>query len=280
MSNRIASFSEIDNVDDLVKYLNSSYRLRDSDYVYQYTSLSSLIAMLDSERIHLCNAKYMNDQLEYNNGDKEAWKHLFFTCFMLEDEESIGMWSMYAQPWREGVKISIPKNELKKWVNEIEIVEEVDINSKELTGRTIRNNDSFATLLSAVAYTNSERINPKKEDETLCWGSLKNTNFHSLNNYKTLTGYLKDVAWSYEKEVRLKIKMNINTSFERIAIKIPEYIINSMIITASPLFEGNLQEELEKRIQKHFETEKSTFTGKLSLKDMCSDCLIRNEVNK
>ena len=43
---------------------------------------------------------------------------------MMEDDESIGMWSMYAQPWRDGIKISIPKDILKKWVSEVdEIIE-------------------------------------------------------------------------------------------------------------------------------------------------------------
>ena len=80
--------------------------------------------MLRSQTMHLSNAKYMNDQLEYQTGDPEIWKNLFFSCFMMEEDESIGMWSMYAQPWRDGVKISIPKDILRRWVKETkEIIE-------------------------------------------------------------------------------------------------------------------------------------------------------------
>ena len=43
----------------------------------------------------------MNDNLEYKNGDPHRLRNLFFSCFMCEDKESIGMWSMYAQPWEK-----------------------------------------------------------------------------------------------------------------------------------------------------------------------------------
>ena len=45
----------------------------------------------------------MNDQLEFSNGDKERWKNIFFASFMMDMKESIGMWSMYSQPWESGV---------------------------------------------------------------------------------------------------------------------------------------------------------------------------------
>lgn len=272
---KINSFSELTSINELMNYLDSAARLKDSNYVYQYTNISSFISMMDSGTIHLCNAKYMNDQLEYNNGDERLWKDLFFTCFMLEDEESIGMWSMYAQPWRDGIKISIPKDVLRKWVSEVERIEEIDLDSKKPTGRNIDNSNDFKVWLSAVAYTDADRINRKKEAETLHWGTLKNQNFTFLNKYDALTGYLKDIAWAYEKEIRLKLKINRNHTFKRIAIKIPDYVINSMIITPSPLFDGDFKEALETKIQKHFETKDSTFKGKLTLKDKCSDCSLK-----
>ena len=49
----------------------------------------------------------MNDRLEYKTGrslDPTRWNNLFFSSFMCEDKENIGMWSMYSQPLGEGRK--------------------------------------------------------------------------------------------------------------------------------------------------------------------------------
>ena len=55
----------------------------------------------------------MNDQLEYERGEKMIWEHLAFASFMTECKESIGMWSMYAQEWQDGIMLKIPKKNLE-----------------------------------------------------------------------------------------------------------------------------------------------------------------------
>ena len=130
------SFDTIDNLNDLKKYLDSGARLNNSQYLYQYTTVSALVNMLRGKTMHLSNAKYMNDQLEYQNGDPEIWKNLFFSCFMMEEDESIGMWSMYAQPWRDGVKISIPKVILRRWVDETKELIEISANRAKFSQNT------------------------------------------------------------------------------------------------------------------------------------------------
>ena len=72
------SFDTIDNLNDLKKYLDSGARMNNSRFLYQYTTISALVNMLRSKTMHLSNAKYMNDQLEYQNGDSDIWGNLFF----------------------------------------------------------------------------------------------------------------------------------------------------------------------------------------------------------
>lgn len=100
-------FPEIETSKDLISYLDSKERLKHRKYVYHYTTLPNVIAMLKSKTWHLGNARNMNDLIEYANGDKSRWKNLFFASFMSENKESIAMWSMYSQPWEKGVKITI-----------------------------------------------------------------------------------------------------------------------------------------------------------------------------
>ncbi len=39
---------------------------------------------------------------------------MVFACFIAQSDESMAMWSMYAQPWDEGVMISFPVDTFKE----------------------------------------------------------------------------------------------------------------------------------------------------------------------
>lgn len=268
------SFDAIDNSIDLKKYLDFGSRLNSSQYLYQYTTISALINMLRSQTMHLSNAKYMNDQLEYRNGDPQIWKNLFFSCFMMEDDESIGMWGMYAQPWREGVKISIPKDILRRWISEISELIEISQETKQPTGRKISDASAFKVWISTVAYSNFEGLEAKSVAETLRCGGQENRILKNAPRRPELTGYIKDMAWSYEKEVRVKAHFNNEMGFERIAIKMPEYVIDSLVITPSPLFEGNIIERIKAEISRSIITDKSKFVDKLLIRSACDNCSI------
>lgn len=268
------SFDTIANSTDLIKYLDESYRLKNSTYLYQYTSISALVNMLRSQTMHLANAKYMNDQLEYQNGDQEIWKNLFFSCFMMEEDESIGMWSMYAQPWRDGVKISIHKDILRRWVKETKELIEISQITKQPTGRVISDTDAFKIWLSAVAYSNYDGLSLKEDAEILRCGTQENKILRNVPHQPELTGYIKDMAWAYEKEVRVKTQFDNSVGFERVAIKMPDYVIDSLVITPSPLFEGDIEKRIESEVSRIIATDNSKFVGKLQIRSACDSCSI------
>lgn len=273
MDKKQMSFESLTDSVQLIKYLDANSRLKDSKYLYQYTTISSLINMIRSGTMHLSNAKYMNDQLEYENGDSAIWKDLFFSCFMREDDESIGMWGMYAQPWRDGVKISIPKEILKKWVNETNELIEISQKTKQPTGRKISNSSAFRIWISTIAYSNFNGLELNEKEKLRC-GSQENMWLKNVPLCSELTGYIKDMAWSYEKEVRVKVRFDNKMGFERIAIKMPEYVIDSLVITPSPLFEGNITERIEAEISRSVITDRSKFVGKLLIRNICDNCSI------
>ena len=269
------SFDTIDNLNDLKKYLDSGARLNNSQYLYQYTTVSALVNMLRGKTMHLSNAKYMNDQLEYQNGDPDIWENLFFSCFMMEEDESIGMWGMYAQPWRDGVKISIHKDTLRRWINETKELIEISQETKQPTGKVISGENAFRLWLSTVAYSNFDGVNVKDDEETLRCGGQENKILKKVPHRPELTGYIKDMAWSYEKEVRVKVQFDNSVGFERVAIRMPDYVIESMEITPSPLFEGDLMDRIEKEINHQMRTSTSKFVGKLKIRSACDSCSIK-----
>lgn len=269
------SFRDISSPNELVRYLDdSAERLKNSGYIYHYTTLPVLIKMLKSKKWHLANAKNMNDRLEYDNGDKKRWRNIFFSSFMTEDKESIGMWSMYAQPWEKGIKISIPSSIARKWIKRIDVLYEVSMANYEITGYTF-GLAKEQLKLSSVAYCNTDSLTKRDINEKLCWSNVSNKILRDAAHDITLTGYIKDMAWSYEKEIRIKTEFKNMYGFERVAIDLPDEVVDSMTITASPLFEGVLINEIEHEIERQLTTEHSLFTGRLNIKTICQSCELK-----
>lgn len=267
------SFPKIRTEDELRTYLDDSHRLNNTSYLYHYTTVPVVIRILRGRLWHLGNAFNMNDMLEYTNGDPAYWHNLFFSCFMGEDKESIGMWSMYAQPWEKGVKIAIHKDKLRKWLKGTQDIWEISPDTYQPTGRKVHIGENGASLrLSSVAYSNTDSLQKKDDREVIKWGGVSNTNIKNAVRIPALTGYVKDMAWSYEKEVRIKAEFNNEKNFQRVAISLTDELVKSMIITASPLFDGDLWDELQKETYDQIETEQSVFTHKLNIRTICQDC--------
>lgn len=271
-------FKDITIPDDLIRYLcDDTRRLSNSEYIYHYTTISSVIKIIRSESWHLTNAVNMNDKLEYQNGDKARWPNIFFSSFMTEDRESIGMWSMYAQPWEKGIKIAIPSNVARKWVRGITKLDEISILNYTPTGKTVSINP-YELSLASVVYSNTDSLTKNDTVEKLCWSNVFNTNLKNAAHMHALTGYVKDMAWSYEKEIRIRAEFDNTNGFQRVAIKLPDEVINSMIITASPLFEGNLLDELQKETQRQLNTDSSLFKGRLNIETICQSCEFKKTI--
>lgn len=269
-------FRKIENAQDLARYLDDAdRRLENSPYLYHYTTLPRAIAILKSETWHLAGAADMNDRLEYENGDPARWKNLFFSCFMVESRESIGMWSMYAQPWEQGVKIAIPKNAALRWIKGVTEILEISPKNFQPTGRAVPSGRAALTL-SAVAYSNADSLERKGEEERLAWSTNRyNYNIKNAVHIPELTGYVKDDAWSYEREIRVKARFHNTQGFRRVAIRLPEEVINSMVITASPLFAGDLRAQIHKEVRRQLQTDRSIFSGRLNLRNICADCTLK-----
>lgn len=272
-----AAFSAIQTPAELIRYLDdSTKRLKSSTYLYHYTTISRVVDIVQSRLWHLGNAAGMNDTMEYTNGDPARWKNLFFSCFMCEDKESIGMWSMYAQPWEKGVKIAIPKQAVRTWLKGTTELLEISTQDYRPTGRLIQVGDGGASLrLSSVAYSNADSLQLPKEAEMLTWSNKGNTNIRNAVRIPELTGYIKDMAWSYEKEIRVKAEFENILGIQRVAIPLTDELIDAITITASPLFDGDLVAELSKQINVNLNTDKSMFTGRLNITTPCQDCALK-----
>ena len=155
-------FEDITLGTDLIAYLDdASERLKNRDYLYHYTRLDRVVSIYEKRKWHLGSASCMNDRLEYMNGDLNRWKNIFFTCFMTDVKENIGMWSMYAQPWEDGVLITIPKKVVIDWIKSTKKIHEISCNDFKPTGKVFNIDSDNRVFLSSVAYSNCDNPDGK-----------------------------------------------------------------------------------------------------------------------
>lgn len=281
----MGKFEEINNYEELVSRLKELGPLKgesgngkDEKYVSHYTSLESVVKIFEKKYWHLSSPSKMNDGLELDSIGSDYSGKLFFSSFMYEVKESIAMWSMYSQPWKRGVMIRIPVKEFKKWCRDSPDVYPVDHDTKNIdfSSGKLNSVDIFA---HRVAYTEiiSGKSGSSRNGLIYCGGQT-NDKLPEAVSRDFLKGYIKDNAWSYENEVRLRVESKNYLSCEAVAVKVPEYIFDSMQIVAGPRFDGDLYEEIKEQIKTDFNignAVKSKFFEKLK-KTYCDTC----QVNK
>ena len=211
----------------------------------------------------------MNDRLEYENGDLSRWQNIFFACFMTDVQENIGMWSMYGQPWEDGVLLRIPKKNVVEWVKDIKTIHEISCVNFEPTGKKINIDENNKVFLSSIAYSNCD--NPD-DSERVTWSNVTNVKIKNATHLSNLTGYVKDSAWDYEREIRIKAVLSEGHGFSRVAIEIPDNVLDSMTIISGPMFKGKLEERLQAEIKKRVQISNSLFADRLKIHNACYKC--------
>lgn len=268
-------FSKIQKEEQLIEYLDDiNQRLKERKFIYHYTTINRFFDIYESKLWFLSNPKCMNDQLEYKNNDAKKARNLFFASFMADSVESIGMWSMYSQPWENGVQLAIPVNVAKKWVKSITNIRVISCENNKPIGKVIRCDSKNKVFLSAVAYSNCD--NHEGEREKITWSTATNYSILNASHRSDLTGYIKDSAWDYEKEIRIKAIIDNDNDYSRLAIDIPEEVFDSIELVASPLFNGDIKERIEAKIEKTIITKNSIFKDKFLTTSACNECMMKS----
>lgn len=272
---KASDFGEVANKEELLAYLSDiSKRLKDTKMVHQYTNLNAVIGIISKKYWYVGSPKNMNDGLELQQG-LDVRDDIFFSSFMIEGKESIAMWSMYAQPWENGVMISIPKKIFNKWVRGIKKVYSADPVSKQTDENTFVNMDKAKVFVIRVAYSTQD-VDGKIESISCGRPQNKMSDVLKSINDPLLVGYIKDDAWSYEKEIRLRVELDRDIHYEGVAVEVPDYVIDSMIITRGPRFKGDLMERLKGVYNQEIKAESSLFYNKLNYVS-CDRCTYKSE---
>lgn len=237
-------------------------------YVCHYTKMSAVSAIVKGKKWYIGSPKTMNDGLELIHLEDAHADNLFFASFCLDNTENIGMWSMYAQPWEDGVLLRIPIEKFKIWIKSGCKIYDADKTTKKARSEIKDAHLSF----HAVAYTNAESKD-SKELELLTCGASPNGHFCNIPNQPELKGYIKDSAWAYENEYRMRVETNPMEKHDAVAIDIPKEVLDSFEYITGPRFEHNFTAVLRENagLRLRPKVQESLFTGRLKWV-FCDSC--------
>lgn len=236
------------------------------DNYYHYTTWDSLKKILEHKTFLLTrgNSLNINDQHEaHMKGSWEEWNKIYIGSFAFGSPENMAMWGLYGLPWRDAVRLTIKKDKMNKWIDSIHEIRLFE------NGKTESFRDRFEVSLNDVVYASGVDGDPIK---FIYRGRNLNTQLPpGADKAREMTGYVKNCAWQYENEVRLRIRLNHDTGFEKIQVSVPEEVIDSIVVTTGPYFRWKSENMYEHLIDENRIVE-SGFKNLVRYKELCSMC--------
>lgn len=226
-------FSDQDSIQDLITFLET--KGQNHNWYYHYTTWDSFVKIYTGKSFLLTrgNASKINDQHEaIMKGSYEEWNKTYLASFSFGSAENMAMWGLYGLPWEDAVRIAIPKKEMLNWLHSIHNAEKWGENNN---GGSV---ELCKVCLNDIVYVNGDRNDPYYQltHADNHWTVNNEGEFAHVGERPIMTGYIKNFAWSYEHEVRLKITIRDHANSDKIKISIPDSTISSLIITTGPSF--------------------------------------------
>lgn len=260
--------SELDKIEDLHELIDFAISNSSVHKVFShYTTIDGLLGMIENKLLRLSNGRYMNDIQETTKGTAEVWNRTFISSFSYGDNENIAMWGIYSIPWENGIRISIPGNILGKWISEVEKVYSLNDNNEIISEIDIKSIHLVDVLYST--YDEKDKTEKIKFDNYKIINTKEKYNISNPSKESYVTGYIKNKAWEYENETRIRIETTGISELKKIAIMVPDYVINSFVITTSPWFR---KESKLEQVKDFLIVKQSMFRDLVKLKTLCDSC--------
>ena len=244
---------DIKDTDSLLSYLqNPAGGFRSA---YHYTSLEALYQICSNKTLRFSRMKKMNDNFEQ---ELFCTNRDFFFCLSIggdDEKDNFGLWAMYG-------KLNVKKS------NKAEDIGVKIYFSSDALKQICKENEKLS--IHRVAYTDLIDNYDKPTNRKIYVGS-HSTEINDFDKDK-YSGFIKDVAWRYENEMRLRLPF----SNERITddmkdIKIPDKILSSLKVYPSPVYGlDEVKEIFRERCggkDIHVNFRENIYRNSLSLKD-------------
>ena len=167
-----------------------------------YTTMSSLMKMITSEKIYFSLLQNSND-----GGEDKSTCH-YMLCFNYEKEENIALWALYGVPRNDSIRLTFLHSDIMAWLDSVKNGE-LEFYGVEDARRSVLLKDACPKVsVCDVAYyggTGGNIFTHKgKTFRVVCEGQRDRKPYQDSR----LKPYAKKWAWSYEQEVRIVLEFD------------------------------------------------------------------------
>lgn len=268
--------SDVKDISSMISFLKE--RGENHTNYYHYTTWDSLTKIIQNKTFLLTrgNSLNINDQQEaHMKGSWREWNKIYIGSFAFGASENMAMWGLYGLPWQDAVRISISKEQMNSWINGITRVGLFE------NGQTIDYQSGFDVVLTDIVYaggkrgTNNLRLTHYGKHITVS----DTYPLYEIDTNPIMTGFIKNYAWHYENEVRLRIHLTNDTGYEKISVNIPDDIINSITVMTGPYFKWK-NDKLYNNLVNENRIVESGFKNLVHYKELCDMCQYNSFVKK
>lgn len=258
------------------------------EFIFHYTKLNSLIGMLKNHKLHFTSTKSTNDLQESIDSNSAHRNNLYIVSFTSNMRESLAMWHVYGNPFEKSVRLRFKTSLIKQMINQSSGAPcySIDIDKERNTYHEIG-------CIKSLRLIDVSYVTIKNKDASFRKNRYLSYNLNFEKDYSTnlrnddFVGFFKNKGWDYEKETRLLLEIESNSSsqnhdhIEKIAIDAPN-IFSDMCIRCSPCFDkGDLKKEpcmegffSDNRFKMRLQN--SRYLWKVHFQDKCSLCKTAN----
>ena len=219
------------------------------DYYQHYTTLSSVITKIGERHWWLSrsDSERLNDGQESQKfGVRRYYRRTYQTSFVYGSSESAALWGMYAPGNPFALRITIPGNAIRNWVEELK---HKSIHSKNNVDHPIDEVDFKDIIYAAVGFTDQNKTRlDRKRHNILHWSGESTSEIPDLEKEiknDECSGWLKDYEWRHENESRLCVRIKKAIGATSMWIPISAELLESMSFTFSPWLDKSYESQVE-----------------------------------
>ena len=290
-----ASFSKAKDCDDLNNYFEE--RVYKHGKYCHYTKLSNIENILN-KKIYISCVNGFNDDCDKKQfGNGETQKYFYALCFSTGESENLALWYLYSGVDGKGGRIQLTSNKIKKLIeNSTYELYEQDRETKNLIKPIIKlvQNENMKLQFKDVLYYQEEENKVRLKHNTMVINEFSLTEFQKFKSKNK--GFLKNIIWYYEKEIRLLIEL-VGEAKECIkpdknyvvVMSLPEKtdFIGFNIVLAPEISEeiywdivcDKKYENIRNLIKETSRLKLSDHSGQIHM-DICGKCSIKNELEE
>lgn len=271
----MSDLRDVSNIGKLIEFLEA--KGTNHNNYYHYTSWDSFKKIYTNQSFLLTrgNSLSINDQHEaLMKGSWEMWNKTYIGSFAFGSSENMAMWGLYGLPWEDAVRISIPKEEMLYWIKNLSSVSLWDNGAK---AQIIPAKISLTDIIYIGGNKGDKHLKLTHKDKNL---TISQTNhFNKLDENPIMTGYIKNYAWHYENETRIRVELPRDTGFEKILLNIPTETVEAMQITTGPYFRWK-DDDVYQKLCNENKVFESGFKNLVRYRAICSMCQHENFLRK